>query len=55
MGLKEKFIMFCELSKSANEVKEYKGSDHPDTIKAYEKANNMKREILEGIDEDRNN
>lgn len=55
MGLKEKFIMFCELSKSANESKEHKGSDHPDTVKAYAKANDMKKKILEGIDENRNN
>lgn len=55
MGLKENFIMFCELSKVANEMKNRMGSDHPDTIKAYDKANKIKRAILEGIDETSNN
>lgn len=55
MGLKERFIMFCEYQRAAEKSKEIKGSDHPDTVKAYAKANDMKREILEGIDENRNN
>lgn len=54
MGLKAKFIVFCELSKVANEIKTVKGPDHPDTIEAYAKANDLKREILEGLDENRN-
>lgn len=54
MGLKAKFIMFCEQSKAANETKMVKGPNHPDTIEAYAKANNLKREILEGLDENRN-
>lgn len=55
MGLKEKFINFCEQSKVANEYKTIKGIQHPDTVKAYEKANLLKRLILEGIDENCNN
>ena len=51
MGLKEKFISFCEQQKAANHEKLVKGTTHPDTIDAYEKANKLKREILEAIDE----
>ena len=54
MGLKEKFISFCEFQKAANHEREVKGPAHKDTINAYEKANQLKREILEAIDENSN-
>ena len=54
MRLKEKFIKFCELQKAANFERSVKGHDHLDTIKAYERANQLKREILEGLDENSN-
>ena len=55
MGLRSKFINFCEQSKVANEMKMVKGPEDPTTIEAYEKANKLKREILEAIDENSNN
>ena len=54
MGLKEQFIKFCEASRVANEFRERKGPDDAETIKAYDNANKLKRNILEGIDENCN-
>jgi len=54
MGLKSKFISFCEQSKVANELKMVRGPNDPSTLEAYEKANKLKREILEAIDENSN-
>jgi hypothetical protein len=54
MRLKDKFISFCELQKTANLERSLKGHEHQDTIKAYERANKLKREILEGLDENSN-
>ena len=54
MELKSKFISFCEQSKVANELKTVKGPNDPSTLQAYEKANKLKREILEAIDENSN-
>ena len=54
MGLKEKFIKFCEQSKVANELKTARGYNDSKTLEAYEQANKLKREILEEIDENSN-
>jgi hypothetical protein len=54
MTLKEKFISFCELQKAANLERSLKGHEDRDTIEAYERANKLKREILEGLDENSN-
>mgnify|MGYP006863224460 CR=1 FL=1 len=51
MTLKAKFINYCELQRSANSVREVKGIDDPDTVDAYMKANQVKRELLNMIDE----
>ena len=54
VGLKDKFIKFCELQKAANLERSLKGPESRDTIAAYERANQLKREILEGLDENSN-
>jgi len=54
MGLKDKFIKFCEIQKAANHERSIKGHEHRDTIKVYERANQLKREILEELDENSN-
>jgi len=50
MPLKEKFLRYCEMQRSANESKIIIGHNSPQTIEAYEKANDMKREVLEMIE-----
>lgn len=54
MGLKDKFIKFCELQNTANLERSLKGTESRDTIAAYERANQLKREILEELDENSN-
>ena len=51
MALKEKFIVFCEMQRSARETRERQGVDHPDTKEAYEKANDLKRQVLDMIED----
>ena len=51
MGLKETFISYTELQRSARNMKEAYGSQDTRTIKAYEKANEVKRLVLDIIDD----
>ena len=51
MSLKEKFLVYVELQRNANDIKNSKGSSHNDSIAAYEKANIVKREILNALDD----
>jgi len=51
MGLKEKFISYCELQRSARNYRERLGADDKQTISAYDKANAAKREVLNMIEE----
>lgn len=51
MGLKEKFITYCELQRSARDQRERRGTDDPVTVEAYAKANAAKREVLNMIEE----
>ena len=51
MGLKEQFLMYVELQRSANESKIINGPNHESTHSAYDKANKVKREILNVIEE----
>ena len=51
MGLKEKFITYCELQRSARDYRERLGVDDKQTIEAYYKANAAKREVLDMIEE----
>ena len=51
MPLKEKFLNYVEKQRSANDVRMSKGSDHPSTVDAYQEANQLKREVLNLIEE----
>lgn len=51
MTLKNKFLSFVEMQRSANACKEAFGSDDPKTVDAYQQANQLKREILEALDQ----
>lgn len=51
MPLKEKFLRFAELQRSANSYKEAYGYDDPKTVDAYQRANEMKRLVMNEIDE----
>ena len=49
MGLKEKFLSYVEKQRSARNYREVYGSTDPRTTLAYEKANELKREVLNMI------
>lgn len=51
MALKDKFLSFVEMHRSANATKEAYGPDDPRTVDAYQNLNLRKREIAEAIDE----
>ena len=51
MGLKEKFITYCELQRSARDYRERLGAENRSTVEAYAKANAAKREVLRMIEE----
>jgi hypothetical protein len=51
MSLKNKFLTYVEHQRSANSIKESKGPDSRETIEAYSKANQLKREILDMIEQ----
>lgn len=51
MTLKNKFLRYVEMQRSANETKITLGAHHKDTEKAYDAANQVKREILDMIDQ----
>jgi hypothetical protein len=51
MGLKEKFITYCELQRSARDYRERLGAEDKQTVAAYDKANAAKREVLRLIEE----
>lgn len=51
MSIKTLFLSYVEHQRTANDTKAVKGFNHPSTIEAYEKANKLKRMILEQLDE----
>ena len=51
MGLKEKFLSYAETQRSARQTRETYGPDDPRTVDSYMKANELKREVLNMIDE----
>ena len=51
MSLKNKFLMYVEQQRTANATKDAKGSDSRETAEAYEKANRLKREFLDMIEQ----
>ena len=57
MGLKEQFISYCEYQRAADEVLRTRGGYVDEVVEAFEKANRMKRSLmdkLEAIDENSN-
>ena len=54
MPLKERFLMYVEQQRSAEEIKCQKGPHSAETRRAYAQANDLKREVLDLI-EDLNN
>jgi hypothetical protein len=51
MGLKEQFLTYVEQQRNANAHREAYGPDDRRTIEAYANANNLKRKMLETIEE----
>ena len=50
MPLKEKFLSYVEMQRSANDCKDAYGIESEKTKEAYEKANQLKREILDALE-----
>jgi len=50
MGLKEQFLSFVEYYRSAEELLHRKGPNDNETIKTFEKTNNLKRDILNQLE-----
>jgi len=50
MPVKEKFLSYVELQRTAYEYRNVYGPNDPRTVKVYEKANEKKREVLEAIE-----
>ena len=51
MPLKEKFLSYVEKQRSANATRETKGPNDPATVDAYQEANQLKREVLNLIEQ----
>lgn len=51
MSIKALFLSYVEHQRTANDFKTVKGFNHPSTVEAYDKANRLKRMILEQLDE----
>ena len=51
MGLKEQFIYYCELQRSARDYRDRLGTNDDRTKLVYDKANVAKREVLRMIEE----
>lgn len=51
MSLKNKFLRYVELQRSANDIRMTHGIDDPKTVDAYMKANEAKRNVLKMIEE----
>ena len=51
MTLRDKFISFTECFRNAEQLLHQHGPADPNTVKAFEESNNMKREILDRMDD----
>lgn len=51
MPVKEKFLSYVELQRAANEYRHAYGPDDPKTVDAYQRANEMKRQVMNLIEE----
>jgi len=50
MSLKETFLSYVELQRSANQMRDSYGADDIRTVEAYQKANEKKKQVLEEIE-----
>ena len=51
MPIKERFLSYVELQRAANFARDAYGPDDQRTIEAYDKANVMKRRVMNEIEE----
>lgn len=51
MSLKSKFLNYCELARCARNIRDTEGPMSKKTADAYERANVVKRDILDELDE----
>ena len=51
MSLKNKFLSYVEHQRNANAIRFEKGPNSPETVEAYAKANQLKRELLDMIED----
>ena len=51
MPLKEKSLSYVEMQRNARNYREVHGADDPRTVDAYQRANQVKREVLNMIEE----
>jgi hypothetical protein len=51
MPIKERFLSYVELQRAANATREIYGPNDLRTIEAYDKANDMKRRVMNEIEE----
>ena len=51
MSVKERFLSYVEMQRSARQMREARGPNDPITIDAYQAANQVKREVLNLIEE----
>lgn len=51
MPIKEKFVKYVELQRTANDYRMRLGSQDIATVEAYQKANELKREVLSEIED----
>lgn len=51
MPIKERFLVYVELQRNANSMRMSYGSDDPRTVDAYQKANQVKREVADAIED----
>ena len=51
MSVKERFLSYVEMQRSARQMREVNGPNDPITIDAYQAANQVKREVLNLIEE----
>ena len=51
MSLRDKFISFTEAARNAEQLLHQQGPADPNTVKAFEYANELKREVLDRMEE----
>lgn len=51
MPIKERFLSYVELQRNANSYRESYGTDDPRTVDMYQRANEVKREVMNAIED----